>query len=262
MEWTTVMPCLGLRGRETAGEARPGRGRGEPCPPCFSFLRVLSVRLLGTRLQGTRELTSFRSHISRHLLPSAPRTLPWRSPAVEEPRPCTRSQRPFESSFLAPREEPWPLPRPWLFCQVVRILPGGPGSLPGPGPACTGTSRPRERLASSAGLSAGELAPQAPAAPASVDPSLQDLAGTRGGAAGGALLDSSCPIRPLPLTLRGPCEGAGICPAVRDPPGWQLKLAARRYPSCKPLRTPCGSMGATPLQEDFPGAKGEVGGFP
>lgn len=61
MEWTTVMPCLGLRGRETAGEARPGRGRGEPCPPCFSFLRVLSVRLLGTRLQGTRELTSFKS---------------------------------------------------------------------------------------------------------------------------------------------------------------------------------------------------------
>lgn len=27
---------------------------------------------------------------------------------MEEPRPCTRSQRPFESSFLAPREEHGP----------------------------------------------------------------------------------------------------------------------------------------------------------
>lgn len=181
---------------------------------------------------------------------------------MEEPRPRTRSQHPFASSFLAPREEPWPLPGLWLFCQVVRILPGGPGSLPGPSPARMGTSRPREWLASSAGLSAGELAPRAPAAPASVDPSLQDLAGTPGGAAGGALLDSFCPIRPLPLTLRRPCEGSGICPAVRDPPGRQLKLAARPYPSCKPLRTLRGSVGATPLLEDFLGAKGEVEGFP
>ena len=153
------------------------------------------------------------------------------------------------------------MPGPWLFCQVVRSLPGGPSSLPGPGPARVGTPRPCEQLASSAGLSAGELTPRAPAAPASVDPSLQDLAGTRGGVAGGTFLDSSRPIRPLLLTPLGCCEGGGICSAVRDPPGRQLKLAARQYPSCKPLRTPHGSVGTTPLQEDFLGAKGEVVGF-
>lgn len=72
------------------------------------------------------------------------------------------------------------MPLAWavLFCQAVRCLPGSPGSPPGPGPARASSPRPRERLASSAGLSVGELASRAPAAPASVDPSLQDLAGT------------------------------------------------------------------------------------
>nr|CAI9690276.1 unnamed protein product [Rangifer tarandus platyrhynchus] len=132
-----------------------------------------------------------------------------------------------------------------------------PRQPPGPGPASASNPRPRERLASSAGLSVGELAPRAPAAPASVDPSLQDLAGTRGRAAGGALLDSSRQIQQLPLTLRGHCKGTSVCQAVSDPPGQQLKLAARQYLSCRPLRTPHSSVGATALQEDFPGAKGE-----
>lgn len=79
--------------------------------------------------------------------------------------------------------------------------------------------------------------------------------------AGGALLDSSRQIQQLPLTLRGHCKGTSVCQAVRDPPGQQLKLAAHQYPSCRPLRTPSGSVGATALQEDFPGVKGEVEAF-
>ncbi|CAI9152623.1 unnamed protein product [Rangifer tarandus platyrhynchus] len=92
-----------------------------------------------------------------------------------------------------------------------------PRQPPGPGPASASNPRPRERLASSAGLSVGELAPRAPAAPASVDPSLQDLAGTRGRAAGGALLDSSRQIQQLPLTLRGHCKGTSVCQADPRP---------------------------------------------
>lgn len=150
---------------------------------------------------------------------------------------------------------------------AVAFLPSGQTSAwqsrqtPDPGPACASNPRPREWLASSSGLSVGELASRAPAALASVDPSLQDLAGTRGRAAGGALLDSSCQIQQLPLTLRGHCKGTSVCQAVRDPPGQQLKHAAHQYPSCRPLRMPRGSVGATTLQEDFPGVKGEVEAF-
>ena len=53
----------------------------EHCPPCLSLLAVLPVPLLGRRLQGTRELTSFKtSH-----LPAPPPGVT--HPAVEEPSP-------------------------------------------------------------------------------------------------------------------------------------------------------------------------------
>lgn len=51
---TTVMLCLGLRGRETAGEAHPGRGRGEPCPPCLSLGSCPSL----SWARGSRALVS------------------------------------------------------------------------------------------------------------------------------------------------------------------------------------------------------------
>lgn len=76
--------------------------------------------------------------------------------------PCTWSQRPSRPSFLAPREEPWPLPDRGLFCQVVRSLqPAVPAACLVPAlPAWA--PRPCEQLASSAGLSGGAHAPGHP----------------------------------------------------------------------------------------------------
>ena len=80
-EWTPMMLCPGLKGRETVGEACPGRGRGGRCPPCLSLLGVLPVPLLGTRLQDTRELTSFKTSHSPAPPPVGAPPPPWRSHA-------------------------------------------------------------------------------------------------------------------------------------------------------------------------------------
>ena len=59
----------------------PGRGRGGRCPPCLSLLGVLPVPLLGTRLQDTRELTSFKTSHSPAPPPVGAPPPPWRSHA-------------------------------------------------------------------------------------------------------------------------------------------------------------------------------------
>ena len=59
------MPCPVLRGRETIGEVRPGRGEGhrwrrgegECCPLYLSLHAAPHIPSPGTRLQHTHKLT-------------------------------------------------------------------------------------------------------------------------------------------------------------------------------------------------------------